>query len=113
MADEIKRRKSVHTFIWTDELVLEFAKISMKGPYGSYKGCKSTEQKLIKFKQVEHNKNLIWVKENKDYLSIARIEKDIGMPETTLLKAVNGIQHFPKKWEADLDSFIRKLRKKY
>tara|TARA_R100000995_G_scaffold70727_1_gene39320 strand:+ start:5484 stop:5819 length:336 start_codon:yes stop_codon:yes gene_type:complete len=110
---EKRTRRSRHTFVWTDELVLEFAKISMKGPYGSYKGCKSTEQKLIRFKEVEHNKNLVWVKENKDFLSIARIEKDIGMPETTLLKAVNGIQHFPKKWEADLDDFVRKFRKKY
>ena len=37
---------------WTDERVLEFAKTSTAGSYGKYKGCKSLEEKMERFKSL-------------------------------------------------------------
>jgi hypothetical protein len=51
-----------------------------------------------------------WIKENQNILSIRGIEKFIGMPDSTLTKAVNGSQSLPKKWEKPLEEFITKLR---
>lgn len=42
-------------FIWTDELVLEFAKVATKGSYGDYQDCKTLESKLEKFKETHSN----------------------------------------------------------
>jgi hypothetical protein len=39
-------------FPWTDELAKEFATVATKGAYGSYRGCKTIESKLEKFKQI-------------------------------------------------------------
>jgi len=37
-----------------------------------------------------------WLKTNKDRLSFRAIEKELGIPDTTLSKAVNGTQELPK-----------------
>ena len=42
-------------FIWTDELALEFAKVSTLGAYGDYEGCKSASSKLRMFKKIKTN----------------------------------------------------------
>ena len=39
-------------FKWTDELVLEFAKLSTMGSYGIFDDTRNIEDKLDKFKQV-------------------------------------------------------------
>ena len=39
-------------FEWTDELVLQFAKVTTQGGYGEYRGCKSVQSKLERFKLV-------------------------------------------------------------
>lgn len=39
-----------------------------------------------------------WLRANKDRLSFRAIEKELGIPDTTLSKAVNGTQELPKKW---------------
>jgi len=41
---------------WTDELVKEFAKVTTEGAYGMYQGCKTTDSKLEKFKEVVKNR---------------------------------------------------------
>ncbi len=41
---------------WTDELVKEFAKVTTEGAYGLYSGCKTTDSKLEKFKEVVKNR---------------------------------------------------------
>lgn len=51
------------------------------------------------------------LKNNKQYLSIRGIEKKLGMPDSTLIKAVNGVQKLPEKWKQPLDDFIRALAK--
>lgn len=50
-----------------------------------------------------------WLRKNKDSLSIRGIEKQLNMPDSTLIKAVKGIQKLPKKWEVPLKEFIEKL----
>jgi hypothetical protein len=62
------------------------------------------------FKKSERNKDIVWIRDNKELLSIAAIEKVAGLPETSLLKAVNGGQKFPKKWEKKLSEFVKKLK---
>ena len=47
-----------------------------------------------------------WLKENKQFLSIRAIEKHLEMPDSTLIKAVNGVQSLPKKYEERLSEFI-------
>lgn len=44
------------SFKWTDELVLEFAKLSTLGSYGIFEGAVSIEDKLIKFKAQQEAK---------------------------------------------------------
>ena len=39
-----------------------------------------------------------WLRINKDRLSFRAIEKELGIPDTTLSKAVSGQQELPKKW---------------
>jgi len=55
--------------------------------------------------------NIDNLKRNKSYLSIRGIEKELGMPDSTLIKAVNGVQKLPQKWKQPLDNFIRVLAK--
>lgn len=43
----------MENFVWTEELVLEFAKVSQQGSYDEYRGCKKIEQKLEKFKEIK------------------------------------------------------------
>lgn len=38
--------------MWSDRRVLEFARISMGGAYGKFKGCRTTKSKLKKFKSI-------------------------------------------------------------
>lgn len=47
-----------------------------------------------------------WLKKNKDFLSIRGIEKHLGMPDSTLIKAVTGAQKLSEKWEIIIHSFI-------
>tara|TARA_R110000851_G_scaffold325797_1_gene493965 strand:+ start:639 stop:818 length:180 start_codon:yes stop_codon:yes gene_type:complete len=51
-----------------------------------------------------------WLKENKKFLSIRGIEQHLKMPDSTLIKAVNGSQTLPKKWELPLSEFLIKLK---
>lgn len=44
---------------WTDSRVLKFYAYSMQGQYGIYKGCKSKEAKMKRFKEVELQEEMI------------------------------------------------------
>lgn len=44
------------------------------------------------------NEIVNWLRANKNRLSFRAIEKELGIPDTTLSKAVNGTQELPKKW---------------
>ena len=52
-----------------------------------------------------------WLRKNKDSLTIRGIEKQLKMPDSTLIKAVNGTQELPKKWIQLLNDFIVELQK--
>lgn len=51
-----------------------------------------------------------WLKANKKFLSIRAIEKHLEMPDSTLIKAVNGSQNLPKKYEERLSKFLMGLQ---
>lgn len=46
-------------FEWTDELVLEYAKRVCGGSYGEYKGFRTKEEKMKRFKILENKKRRI------------------------------------------------------
>ena len=52
-----------------------------------------------------------WLRNNKESLSIRGIERQLKMPNSTLIKAVNGSQELPKKWIEPLTKFINNLVK--
>ena len=43
----------VEIFKWNDQLVREFVRVTCGGQYGDYKGCKTVEQKLTRFKELK------------------------------------------------------------
>ena len=52
-----------------------------------------------------------WLRKNKKSLSIRGIERQLNMPDSTLIKAVNGSQELPRKWIKPLTEFIKALQK--
>ena len=50
-----------------------------------------------------------WLKANKDRLSFRAIEKELGIPDTTLNKAVSGRQELPKKWVEPLTALKKQM----
>ncbi len=50
-----------------------------------------------------------WLKKNKDRLSFRAIEKELGIPDTTLNKAVSGRQELPKKWIEPLTALKKQM----
>jgi hypothetical protein len=56
-------------------------------------------------------KELDWLKARKDYLSIYKIEKELGMPEATLKKFVNGDRGLAVKWHDPLMIWVKKFKK--
>ena len=52
-----------------------------------------------------------WLHKNKQFLSIRAIEQHLKMPDSTLIKAVNGSQNLPKKYESRLSEFLMVLQK--
>ena len=52
-----------------------------------------------------------WLIENKKFLKIRAIEQELGMPDSTLAKHVNGSQIMAKKWIEPLNEFLMVLQK--
>lgn len=55
-------------------------------------------------------KSIEYLQKNKQFLSIRAIEKYLEMPDSTLIKAVNGSQNLPKKYEKRLSDFLMGLQ---
>ena len=51
-----------------------------------------------------------WLKKNESTLNFSAIEKELGIPATTLSKAVRGQQSLPKKWIEPLKQFKKQLK---
>jgi len=49
---------SINKF-WNDERALEFAQVCSMGAYGEYKGCKSREDKLEKYKELKNSEDKV------------------------------------------------------
>lgn len=54
---------------------------------------------------------LNWLKQNKRFIKIRAIEKELNMPDSTLIKAVNEVQSLPKKRTESLNAFLTGLIK--
>jgi len=61
------------------------------------------------FKSTNMSEVVTFFKKHKTVLSIRGVEKSIGLPNDTLIKAVNGRQSLPKKWEEPLKELIGDL----
>jgi len=57
------------------------------------------------------NKTLAWLTKNKRYLSLNVIEKEIGVPQSTLSYSISK-RKFHAKWEVVCVEGIDKIRKK-
>ena len=67
--------------------------------------------KLLSFLLTLDNNPIEWINANKQFLSIRAIEQHLEMPDSTLIKAVNGVQSLPKKYNVRLIDFIMVLQK--
>jgi len=67
--------------------------------------------KLLDFLLTLDNNPIKWLQHNKQFLSIRAIEQYLKMPDSTLIKAVNGSQNLPKKYEVRLSEFLMVLQK--
>lgn len=65
------------------------------------------EKEIKKFK---NSFSLEYLQSNKKFLSIRAIEQNLEMPDSTLIKAVNGSQNLPKKYEERLSKFLMGLQ---
>jgi hypothetical protein len=47
-----------------------------------------------------------WLMKNRKFVKIRAIEQELGMPDSTLIKHVNGSQKMADKWAEPLNSFL-------
>lgn len=47
-----------------------------------------------------------WLIENKKFIKIRAIENELGMPDSTLIKHINGSQKMSDKWIEPLTKFL-------
>jgi hypothetical protein len=50
-----------------------------------------------------------WLRKNKKSLSIRGIERQLNMPDSTLIKAVNGSQKLAPHWIKPLTEHVKKM----
>lgn len=56
-------------------------------------------------------KELDWLKSKKDYISIYKIEKELGMAEGTLKKFVEGKRGLADKWHNTVRAWVKNFKK--
>ena len=93
---------------WTDKDMLEFARIASGGSYGDYKGCKSLQSKLKKYKLMSEDLNKH--RQVKSVDSNSMIRKNPPTREGDGYLKVSDIILVMNKYpnDADLGKFIRK-----
>ena len=57
------------------------------------------------------SKSIKWLKNNKSFLNINMIEKEIGMPKSTLQKVLTGDRNLPNNWEDSVNRFVKRLKR--
>lgn len=68
-----------------------------------------TQQQTTKKKAL--HKNILWLKKRKDILSIYKIEKELGMPEGTLKKFVDGDRGLADQWHKLVIDWAQEFKK--
>lgn len=59
----------------------------------------------------QESKYLQWLKNNKQFFSIDKIEKELQMPFTTIQQWIAGNRDLPEKWKEPLTEWIKQFRK--
>jgi hypothetical protein len=57
------------------------------------------------------SKELKWLKDQKDYIVIRRIEKALDIPEGTLRKWVDGERNLNEQWHESVIDWVKKFKK--
>ena len=86
---------------WTDEDMLKFARVASGGSYGDYKGCKSLQSKLEKYKLMKDLNKHRQVKsvDSNTNTDIYSVDNEIvAMPNITAL-----VIHLMKKYPNDAE----------
>ena len=93
---------------WTDKDMLEFARVASGGSYGDYKGCKSLESKLKKYKLMSEDLNKhrqVKSVDSKTNTNIYSIDNEIvAIPNITAL-VVYLVKTYPN--DTDLGKQVR------
>lgn len=56
-------------------------------------------------------KELQWLTKSKDYISIFKIERELGMPEGTLKKFVDGRRGLADYWHGPVKEWVKNFKK--
>ena len=87
---------------WTDKDMLEFARVASGGSYGDYKGCKSLESKLKKYKlmtkDLNKHRQVKSVDSNTNMSTYSIDNEIVTMPNITAL-----VIHLMKKYPNDAE----------
>ena len=51
-----------------------------------------------------------WLRENRKFLKVRAIEKELKMPDSTLTKELNGSQRMADHWYKPLNKFLNNLK---
>jgi hypothetical protein len=62
-------------------------------------------------KQTKISKELDWLIRRKDTMSIFKIEKELGMPEGTLKKFVDGKRGLSDNWHGPVKDWVKNFKK--
>ena len=54
---------------------------------------------------------LDWLKKNKRFIKVRAIEQELKMPDSTLIKHINGAQKMSDEWTKRVNEFIAILKK--
>lgn len=54
-----------------------------------------------------NNKYIDWLKDNKEFLSIDKIEREVGCPFTTIQQFVSGKRDIPSKWNEPIVKWVK------
>jgi hypothetical protein len=62
-------------------------------------------------KKKKYPKEIKWLKNKADLLMITKIEREIGVPFTTIKQFVDGNRELPDKWIPIIKNWIKEFKK--
>lgn len=57
------------------------------------------------------NKHIAWFSKNASFIKREAVEKELGMPKTTLNQWVLGKRELPQKWIEPLTNWVKQFKK--